>query len=224
MTFPNAHNGLKKVLTAEILSVVSGFLLLLTGTFTAVAAALAEKSAVTDDTEAVLALISLGLLIAFSAVGILSIILKIVGLKKAGNDEAVFRNALIAALVSLALSVFEMTLNALSRQSVARIFTTAISVCDIFVVIFVIQGIQNLSEKLDNEKMVKAGQVLMILIAVAYGFKALTMLFPVFFWNETDFLSKVTSSCEIMSALASMVGGILYVVYLIRAIRMLKKN
>ena len=119
MTFPNAHNGLKKVLTAEILSVVSGFLLLLTGTFTAVAAALAEKSAVTDDTEAVLALISLGLLIAFSAVGILSIILKIVGLKKAGNDEAVFRNALIAALVSLALSVFEMTLNALSRQPVS---------------------------------------------------------------------------------------------------------
>ncbi len=117
-----------------------------------------------------------------------------------------------------------MTLNALSRQSVARLFTTAISVCDIFVVIFVIQGIQNLSEKLDNEKMVKAGQVLMILIAVAYGFKALTMLFPVFFWNETDFLSKVTSSCEIMSALASMIGGILYIVYLIRAIRMLKKN
>ena len=224
MTFPTAHNGLKKVLTAEILSVVSGFLLLLTGTFAAVAAALAEKVAVSEETTAVFTLLSLGLLIAFSAVGILSIILKIVGLKKAGNDEAVFRNALIAALVSLALSVFEMTLNALSRQSVARIFTTAISVCDIFVVIFVIQGIQNLSEKLDNEKMVKAGQVLMILIAVAYGFKALTMLFPVFFWNETDFLSKVTSSCEIMSALASMVGGILYIVYLIRAIRMLKKN
>ncbi len=117
-----------------------------------------------------------------------------------------------------------MTLNAVSRQGIARIFTTAISVCDIFIVIFVIQGIQNLAEKLENGKMVKAGQVLMILIAIAYGFKALTMLFPVFFWNAPDFLSKVTSSCEIISALASMAGGILYIVYLIRAIRMLKKN
>ena len=224
MTFPNAHNGLKKVLTAEILSFAAGFLLLLTGIFTAVAGALSEKNAADETTIGILGLVGLGLLIAFSAVGILTVILKILGLKKASNDEPAFKTAFYASLFSLALSVFEMTLNAISRDSVARIFTTAISILDIVIIIFVIQGIQNLAEQLENDKMVKAGQVLMILIAVAYGFKALSMLFPVFFWNEVDFLSKVTSSCEIMSALASMLGGILYIVYLIRAIRMLKNK
>ena len=224
MTYPNAHNGLKKLLTAEILSIVAGFLLLVTGVFTAVSAALAEKNAVSETVQAVLGIVGLVLLIGFSAIGILTVVLKILGLKKASTDDPAFRTAFIAALISLALSVFEMTLNALSRASVARIFTTAISILDIVIIIFVIQGIQNLAEQLENDKMVKAGQVLMILIAVAYGFKALSMLFPVFFWNEVDFLSKVTSSCEIMSALASMLGGILYIVYLIRAIRMLKNK
>ena len=224
MTYPNAHNGLKKLLTAEILSIVAGFLLLVTGVFTAVSAALAEKNAVPETVQAVLGIVGLVLLVVFSAIGILTVVLKILGLKKASTDDPAFRTAFFAALISLALSVFEMTLNALSRASVARIFTTAISILDIVIIIFVIQGIQNLAEQLENDKMVKAGQVLMILIAIAYGFKALTMLFPVFFWNAPDFLSKVTSSCEIISALASMAGGILYIVYLIRAIRMLKNS
>lgn len=222
MTYPNAHNGLKKLLTAEILSIVAGFLLLVTGVFTAVSAVLAEKNAVPETVQAVLGIVGLVLLIGFSAIGILTVVLKILGLKKASTDDPAFRTAFFAALISLALSVFEMTLNALSRASVARIFTTAISILDIVIIIFVIQGIQNLAEQLNNDKMVKAGQVLMILIAIAYGFKALTMLLPVFFFNAPDFLSRITASCEIMSALASMVGGILYIVYLIRAIRMLK--
>ena len=224
MKYPNAHSGLKKVLAAEILTFVAGFFLLGSGIFTAAIAALEKAGSAAEETQTVLILIALVLLIVFSGIGILALVLKLIGLKKASIDEGSFRKAFFAALISLALSVFETTLNALSRASVARFFTTAISICDIFVVIFVIQGIQNLAEELENDKMVKAGLLLMILIAVAYGFKAVTMLLPVFFAGATDFLNSATASCEIISAVASMVGGILYIIYLLRAIRMLKKS
>ena len=224
MKYPNAHNGLKKLLAAEILTFAAGFLLLITGIFSAVSKTLSENGVVDEGTTGVLVLVSVALLITFSGLGILAVLLKIFGLKRASIDDGSFRKAFYAALLSLALSVAEIVLNVANNSTVAKLFTTAISICDVFIVIFVIQGIQNLAEELNDDKMVKAGQVLMVLIAVAYGFEALTMLFPVFFWGAPDFLSSITASCEIMSALASMVGSILYIIYLIRAIRMLKKN
>ena len=224
MKYPNAHSGLKKLLAGEILTFVAGFLLLVAGIFAAVTEAVTEKVAADEAAQAVLVIISLALIIAFSGVGILAVILKIVGLRKASLDDSSFRKALFAALISLGLSIAETVLNIASNSPIANLFTTAISICDIFIVIFVVQGIQNLAEELENEKMVKAGQTVMILIAIAYGFKALTMLFPVFFWGAEDFLASITSSCKIISSLASMIGGILYIVYLIRAIRMLKNS
>ena len=225
MTFPNAYKGLKKVFTAEILSILAGIFMGATGLFTAATTvAMDEAAANTEEVVAILAIVSLILLLIFSVLGILALIFQILGLKKASIDEAAFKKALIAALISLGLSIFEITLNAVSRAYIARLFTTLINVCSIFVIIFVIQGIQNLAEKLNNDKMVRMGQALMIIIAISYGCSALAMLLPIFFRSLPKVLSYITSGCEILSSAASLVGGIIYLIYLAKAIKMLKNN
>ena len=82
MKFPNAHNGLKKLLAGEILTFVAGFLLLVTGIFAAVTEAVSEKSAADEGTQAALILISLASMVG----GILYIVYLIRAIRMLKNN------------------------------------------------------------------------------------------------------------------------------------------
>ena len=112
MTFPNAYHGVKKIFTAEILSIIAAFLALVTAVVAIVAAV--SMAAGEEDAAAAAGLGTVGLIIASGVLYIISYIMNLVGLHQAGKDEANFKTAFIIMIFTLILTVVTVIINTIS--------------------------------------------------------------------------------------------------------------
>lgn len=223
MTFPNAFEGVKKLFTSEILSLIAALCTLIAGIagVVAVASLAAQSAGGTIGGGIAVVIFGIGSAVLF----IIAYILKLVGLKKGGNDEPRFQQAFLIAIFALILQVVASILNSLSVgngvvDNIVQIFAT---VAEILITVYVINGVQNLAVRLGNENMLEGGNKLLYIIIVVYVLAAIATLIPVFF-GANPASATISGIFAIVSSILNIIAYIVFLVYLSKAKKMLAEG
>ena len=213
MKYPNAHAGVKKLFTAEVLSLI-GVIALLIAAFAAlftVGAAEAEAVGVGLASLGVAAVLGL----AGGVLAIIALILQIVGLNAGGKDEPQFKTALsfaVAGIVVQALASF------VPAEIVQKFADTFVPLAQVLLIYYVIAAIRSLAEKLDDSELVRKARSVIIVVFVTFGVQILAKVFSKFVLT-----GKVAGVIEIVGLVLEIVQFIVYLSYLSKAKKMLER-
>ena len=217
MRFPNAFEGVKKIFTAEILSLIARVCVLVAaiGGLAAVGA-VAVADSVDGDSVITVGLAGAGLAgifgVAAGVIAIIAFILQIVGINKAKADEPAFKTAMIFILVAIAASgVGSIFSGNETLQSIAQIVTDVAGLC---VTLYIIQGIKSLADRLNNGAVSAKGNQIFLLIAVMYGVVLLANLIGLF-------APMISGVLAIVAAVVGIVQYFFFLSYLSQAKKML---
>lgn len=153
MKYPNASTGIKRIYVAEILSVLAAALAIVVMILTAAnhidtnltgEEATRALQAAKMDTPFVVLSLSMMLLM------LVSFFMNLSGIIKASKDEISFRNALWVLLAGM---VFEIVASIIqnSRPQVAHWLQVPATLCNLVVMIFVLEGITVLADNLSRK-------------------------------------------------------------------------
>lgn len=221
MEFPNAYAGVKKIFTAEILSLIAAFSGILTVVFTYfLSKTVVDEEVVSDGAAAV----SLGgaaiFALATAVLGIIAFILTIIGSKKASADEPGFKIVFNLILVGIAVSVASGILSsALKDNTVNNIVSIVSDAIDLAVTIYIIQAIRNLAVKLGDAEMDKKGNNIYKLIVLVYSIVVIARLITTFTGSKAGTI--VAGIFGITAGVLEIVKYVLYLIYLNKAKKML---
>lgn len=220
MTFPNAFQGVKKIFTAEILNLIGSVCLIIGFILMIVLVGAADT-----DNAGVGITSGIGFILFSAASGVLAIIamiLKLVGLKRAGEDEARFQTGFVLAIFALILTIVSSFVTSLTGSNGIwdDLVRTIATLFELLVTMYIVTGIQSLAQKLEREDMVQKGRTYLILFLILYIIRMIVTVIPVFFGsNET--MSQVASILSLIAAVFSLIIYILYLVLLGKAKKML---
>ena len=222
MKFPNAYQGVKKIFTAEILSLIGAACMIIFAVFGVVA--LAGMATASGDTALTG---GIGLAVFGLAGGILSLIgllFLMIGTKRAAQDEPIFNQAYMYILCSLILTVASIVISSIWIYGTwDNMSTTIANILAMIATIFIISGVQNLAKQLNRPDMVAAGNTYMILLIVVYAVQIIVRIIPVFFGANAA-ASRVVGILSLAAEIASLIVYILYLVFLGKAKKMLAEN
>ena len=215
MKFNNAYEGVKKIFTAEILSLIVS----ICTTVTLVLPVIGLIAAKSDSQAGAIA--SLGgfavLAIATVVLAIIAFILKLVGVNKASKDEQAFKIAFYFIFIGIIASVVSGIFS--TNTTVTNIVAVISDVVSLGVTIYIIQGIKNLAEKLGDDNMVKKGDNLFKVILAIYVLIIIAQIINLIFGGTA---ALVVSAVVIIAAgILDIVQYILYLSYLSKAKKML---
>ena len=154
MKFENAHEGVKKIYTAELLAILASVCVVAVAISGVVALA---AGGVQSAVAAGGAIIGAGIFgIAAGVLAIISFILSLVGINRASRDEDAFKKALYAAVAGIVISVIGTFTK--DGSLLNGLFSTLNGVCNLLVTFMVCQGVVNLAEKLENAAVSEKGR------------------------------------------------------------------
>ena len=219
MTYPNAFSGVKKLHTAQILSLISvicgvvvAILLLLSGSAILGFADLEDGAAF-----GILALV-VGL--AAAVLSVIAYIMQIIGLKQAGKDDRSFYTAFVFAIIALILTVAAAIFSVLNvangfGDDIANIFT---KVSAVVIAAFVINGVRNTAEALGQDDMAQKAKSVAILQAVFLCLSIVANIVALFTGNAAEIIATILA---LISAVLMIIFTIVYLIFLGKAKRML---
>lgn len=223
MRFPNAYEGIKKVFTAQILSVIGYACTFLA----AILALTATTAAVATGSETALVGGAIGggiFVIGGAVLSIISLILNLVGLSRAGKDEKSFKTAFIISICSLIVSIVQAIIGnfVVVTPVVSVIFQIVVVVLYCIMVYYVITGIRTLASQISDTAMDEKGRKLFMLIAIVYIVELICLIVSMLVRSET--LAVITVVVTIVAGIANIVAYIIYLVYLSKAKNMLAQH
>lgn len=209
-SYQNASMGMRHLFTSEILQIISAILLFITAVLGITGGV--GKAFVSSE-EPVFS----GLLIAALVFGLLwtifslvSLILKIVGLAKAGKDHIYFKYAFGLVFVGMLLTVGTAVFG--RNPVVSGILGTAAECVEVIMMIMVVYGCISLLNEKGNLAMVISGYSVVNLMVLVNMISVISRILPVFIVSNT--LDIVFYG---FYTLLSIVSGIMYIVFLKRA-------
>ena len=222
MKFPNAYQGVKKIFTAEILSLVGAACMIIFAVFGIVA--LAGMAATSGDTVLTG---GVGLAVFGLAGGILSLlglVFMLVGTKRAAQDEPIFNQAYMYILCSLILTLASIIISSIWAYGTwDNMSTTVANILAMIATIFIINGVQSLANKLNRPDMVAQGNTYMILLIIGYAVQIIVRVIPAFFGAGAA-TSSVVGILSLAAEVFALIVYILYLVFLGKAKKMLAEN
>ena len=209
MRFPDAHAGIKKIFTAEILALIA---ILLAGIGTIAAAVAAAGVAAQENGVAAVSVGGMAIaLLAAGIIAIIAFIMNLVGLAQAGKDEKQYiHTAFICTIIGLICSVIATVLSASTFGSILK---TVSDVMSIISILFVCKGIMVLAEQLNDEGVASFANKAQWLIAIVYAVGVIVSVLPV---------SKAVAVIAVIAVILKLVSVICYLVLLARAKTMLQ--
>ncbi len=219
MEFSNALNGIKKIRTSEILSLIVALLGAVGGGL--LLGAVKSAKSVEDAMHAGGSAVVGGSIIAVIA-GILAIvafILQLVGLNAAGKDENRFRQGFIIAIVGIVVSLLQTVFakNAL----LSGVFEVISSVISPVITYLCIDGIINIAKKLGNDEMAERGTKLFKIIIAIYAIVIIVKLIETIF-SSGEVVKAISGVLAIVAGILTIVALVTYLKYLGRAVKMLE--
>ena len=215
MKYPNAAKGVKRIFTAEILTLIAAL-----ATICGVVLVLIALGAATVGSENGAAAAGVGTLVLMAGAAILALIagiLSLVGIINASKDEGAFKTALYAILLSIAAAVVAGVLS--SNATIQSICQSVQSVMGIVVTIYVIQGIINLAEKLGNAEVSQKGKKLMWIIVCIYVLSFIANIIVAIFGGM--YASVIAGIIAIAALVLNVIGYIVYLSLLSKGKKML---
>ncbi len=221
MMYSKAYKGIRKLFVAGILSLAGSVCVWLA----IIPGILGVSAAINGALGGFLAggIGTLVFLLAGLLLPVIAYILKLVGLGQASNDDPLFHQGFLFAVLALIFILTETVLTAfnLGTGVVEGIIGTAYGVLDVVVAVYTIYGIQSLAEKLEDYKMVQKGSSLVKYITIFYAASLFATLLSVLFGSSmvmqllAGFLSFITS-------ILNLIIYIVFLVYLGRTKKMLR--
>ena len=217
MQYPSAHSGVKKLFIAEIISIVGGVL----GLVAAIISTVFVNAAA--DAPGLIAAGSVLLVTGF--IMVVAFILQMIGLLQAGKDEPNFRSGFWIAIFGIVISLVAAILRSITGvpELLCSILESLSSVASIVVLIFTLSGVANLASALGDNDMFEKGRALINWITILFVVSIVLGLFPSFFANPNEGIKIMLSVMAIVAALVELVIYINILIYLYKAIKMLKK-
>ena len=214
MKYPDAYSGIKKLFTAEILNIVVAVLGIIAGG--TLIAAVKNAADIESGTATVLGAGALGLIAGI--VALVSFILQLVGLSQAGKDEKNFKNALLAALAGIVISILS---SAFSKNAfLTGLFSMLGTVCNLLITLMVINGIISLAKKLGNEEIERKGNNILKILVLVYVITAVVELLSGIFGKNA--VSSITGVFSIVAGIFAVLAAIFYISLLSKAAKMLE--
>ena len=216
MRFPSAYSGVKKIFTAEILTIIGTI-----ATLVSLIGALASAGVVEalDDTEASAgALVSAGLFLIITVAGLVLLtvgaILQIVGVIIARRDEPAFKPSLIFIIIANLCSIDQLFAGL--PAGVKAVTGSIKSIAELCVVLFIIQGIRNLADRMNNGKVSAKGQKIFFLLAIVYLIIFISKIVSLF-------TQPVATIISLVATVLNLIVYIIFLTYLSQAKKMLAK-
>ena len=227
MKFPNAAKGVKKIFTAEILSLI-GQILAAVSTIAVLIAILTsgitvESLKTGNGFEGLVGFLLIAG-IAWIIMGIfmfIAMIIRIVGIAQARRDEDNFTAALVFQIMSIVTTLLTIFLPIISVRA-SGFLDSVTTLLDVFVVILVISGIIKLSDKLNNGEIARKGVNILKLIIMINVFGLLGTLIASFMGGTVA--SVAAAVIALIAAVLSVVQYIMYLSFLSKAKKMLEKS
>ena len=203
MTFPNAYQGIKKLLFAEILGILTFAVSLL---YALIASGIKSLQGLLSFTSILLPVI-LGL-------SIITVVIRFFALGRAAQDEGTFGTAQIANLIYLVLTV----LNQFVKNSLLGFAASIASIC---VTMLILTGIMRLALRLRNADVYDRGQLLKRLIWFLI-FSPVLLAFAVALLMKSSAGAILFLVIALAFLAALLVEAVMYFCYLNQAKNMLR--
>ena len=225
MTFPRAQRGVKKIFTAELItlfiSLATGFLSIF---FEAEikqlpesVASLARGGSIEMNSWIVLIIVcAAGVLTLFAA------LINLIGYIQASRDEASFLGALICMFLNVVLN-FSASYFLHANDIVAGVFSIAASIAELFMIILTLRGLVNLSCQLNCRRMEARGSLLIKLIAVICLLSVVSEI-VVYTFRLNTFMASILFVVMLVNLALSLMYYIIYLIYLSSSCAMLSEK
>ncbi|MBR3257610.1 MAG: hypothetical protein IKF96_01320 [Eggerthellaceae bacterium] len=198
MRFPNAHEGVKKIFTAEILMIIVTI-------GTVIVSGISMSGNRSEGAIGAAAII----LVAAGVISIIAFIMNLLGIIQARKDEQQFTYALYAVIGGIVASLVQSAFP--NNGLVVDAANTVSSICSARATYSVIGGIQNLAEQLGNADMIAKGKRARIIVVTLWLIVVILQLLGTIFGTGNDTLMLIES---VLLVAAGVLSIILYFVYL----------
>ena len=206
MQFPNALSGVKKIFLAEIISLAATALGLV------VSAIFAAENSTVNEAIAILS-------IAVMVVSLIAFIIKLIGLNEARKDEVGFSKAFFIVFAGIIVSVIG---SFFAEGSLGGdLFKTLGNICEFLITFFIIGGIMNLAEKLNDAEMIAKGKKILAMVITAWAIAIVAGLVGTLL-GGSDTALAIAGVLIIISAVVEVVAYVIYLIYLAKAKKMLE--
>ena len=202
MRFPNGHKGVKKLFASEILNIAATLLFFATAVISIINS---KKSS--DDRYLTAVFV---LLLFAGIVAIVSFLLQIIGINQARRDGRYFGTALIFLFAGIPADIVAP----MTEGTFRNIFSSINEVLTLLVTVYIILGIYDLAEKLENKNLMLHGKVVLFLSASVFAAAVLFRTVPVF-------VPRTESLFNLIVAVMEFIGYLVFLIYLGRARKML---
>ena len=214
MKYPKAQSGVTKLWIVYLIGIIVTVLALFGSIFTGLF------------TDEAIKKIGVGAVGAGGLAGLVMLILELIGLHEASNDNVNFGHAFLIVILGLVLTFIAGVLGAFNNDIVKQIgkyVEIAGSIASIFAVTFTFKGIIILADHLGDKDMVKQGSKLIKIVWFVFILSISLSLFANIFSNGTaDLVKTIVAVLAIVAAVLEIVGTILTFIYYSRAKEMLK--
>ena len=226
MMFPNAAKGVKKIFTAEILSLIAAFLIIVAAVMALSTFGSIKGFEATQSTAAAAGAFASGIGMAIFSIGslvlaIIAFIFNILGVVQASRDESTFKIALYALIAGVVFtclgSIFENRSGPLSGA-----MSALATVAELIVTLYVIQGIRLLASRLNNREVDNQGQKIYMIILIVLILRLIANILVAIFGGR--FTTTLALSFYMASIVLSLVQYIMYLVFLAKGKKMLAQN
>ena len=205
MKFPNAATGVRKIFTAQVLSLISSIAMIIALILLIVTGAAANANS--DGGVLAAGMGTLVLMLASFILILIAAIMSLVGIIQAAKDEGAFKTALYAIIISLVAAVVAAIFS--SNGTVQGICQVVQNIMSIAVTVFVITGIINLADQLNNAEVSQKGTNLMKVIVCVYVLALIASVVSLIFGGT---FASVTAA--IIALVATILNVIAYFLYL----------
>lgn len=214
--FLHAYKGVKKIFTAQILSLIASAVGI-AAIFTALA--VAKKGPAEAAVSDVLVLAALVIGAVSGIVALVALILNLVGTVQAKKDEPSFGKALICTLVALAATAFAVGFTRFAH--VKEIFELIADLAQACAIIFTVVGIQMLADALVRKDIRDLGRFICRLLCWAYTVMLVANIASLVFAYLPDVI-VFSSWLSFIGEVMKMVAYIVYLIFLGKAVKMLR--
>lgn len=205
--FKNAYSGIKKIYVSEILMLIASVVTIVGSVFTLTAMNMTGE---VDTSVLIIGAIAL----VFAIAALVAFILNIVGLAQARKDESGFNTAFMLTFAGIVVSLISGFFG--SDQELSNIFSIAIDLIWLLVTCFIIVGIVNLANQVNDAAVAQKGNNLLKLIV---SVQVLSIVIKV-----AGVICNALKIGQMIPAILSIVAGVLTVIYHFLYISLLAKG
>ena len=217
MKFPNAHNGVKKIYFAELLSLFASIVLIISAIVMVAGMSAIDAGAQSTGLEAVTVVAMILAFLSFAAM-MVAFVFNLIGIIKASADEDQFQSALIFTIIGMVVSMIPAFFP--NQPIVSSAMNTLTPIVQMLITIFVVQGIINLSLKLGNSEMAERGNRVLWMTLLAFLLSAIASLIATLF-QASETMEIAAAVVAIIGIILSIVAYFIYLGYLKKAVKML---